>query len=388
MQVELQIVGTGQSAVRTREVMARLGYVESPERLGTMLRPARVARRVQVICSGHAELLDPEDMTEVETRLQSGGQDLVVVRSFVRPGALALLEGRFATPVAYWPDLPARGNDMMLIGVGPGEADHVDAIFGIELGQEGLRLKITSVEAAENACFLAHYRDIVFKAVANETHKILGEAARRAAIHTLDALGFHHFASWGQSVEPARMSDVTSTAEDREVFPYLLYGASRSLSLHGPLAGEVAQAGDPVFFHDVNETHGYFSNFSNHAVHMRSQIWPTMEHYYQGSKFQLPVLVEEVRTSLTPGAAKRYAHRHAADIRPDWSETKVTVMRAGLIAKFSQHIDLRERLIATGGAELVEVSPCDVYWGRTVGGHGRNMLGQLLMSVREELKGG
>ncbi len=55
-------------------------------------------------------------------------------------------------------------------------------------------------------------------------------------------------------------------------------------------------------------------------------------------------------------------------------------------AKFTQHPDLRARLLATGNAELVEHTKNDAYWGDGGDGTGENMLGKILMKVREELQ--
>ena len=64
-------------------------------------------------------------------------------------------------------------------------------------------------------------------------------------------------------------------------------------------------------------------------------------------------------------------------------------MRAVLRAKFTQHPDLRELLLSTGDARLVETATVDNevnrLWGE-VNGVGRNMLGVLLMEVRAELR--
>ena len=61
-----------------------------------------------------------------------------------------------------------------------------------------------------------------------------------------------------------------------------------------------------------------------------------------------------------------------------------------LIAKFTQHEDLKEQLIATGNSFLVEHTKRDKYWGDGGDGgndtKGRNMLGKLLVRVRNELK--
>ncbi len=64
-------------------------------------------------------------------------------------------------------------------------------------------------------------------------------------------------------------------------------------------------------------------------------------------------------------------------------------MRGVLRAKFTQHQDLRELLLSTGDARLVESAktdnPVNRLWGE-VNGKGKNMLGVLLMELRSELR--
>lgn len=56
------------------------------------------------------------------------------------------------------------------------------------------------------------------------------------------------------------------------------------------------------------------------------------------------------------------------------------------MSKFLQNPDLRDALIATGDAVLEEGNSWgDIYWGK-VNGRGTNMLGQILMDIREKLK--
>lgn len=61
-------------------------------------------------------------------------------------------------------------------------------------------------------------------------------------------------------------------------------------------------------------------------------------------------------------------------------------MREALRAKFTQHKDLRETLLATGDARLVEHTKNDNYWGDGGDGSGLNKLGELLMKLRAELR--
>lgn len=71
-------------------------------------------------------------------------------------------------------------------------------------------------------------------------------------------------------------------------------------------------------------------------------------------------------------------------------------MVAGNLAKFGQHPDLREFLLATGRSVLLEASPYDRIWGvgmaatnpdvaRPSAWRGLNLLGFALMEVRERL---
>ena len=62
-------------------------------------------------------------------------------------------------------------------------------------------------------------------------------------------------------------------------------------------------------------------------------------------------------------------------------------MHEAVLAKFTQHDDLRAALLATGEATIVEHTRKDRYWGDGGDGTGKNVLGQILMRVREELRG-
>jgi len=61
-------------------------------------------------------------------------------------------------------------------------------------------------------------------------------------------------------------------------------------------------------------------------------------------------------------------------------------MRDALCAKFTQHDDLRRLLLSTGDAKLVEHTERDDFWGNGGDGSGANMLGRLLMELRDELR--
>ena len=80
-----------------------------------------------------------------------------------------------------------------------------------------------------------------------------------------------------------------------------------------------------------------------------------------------------------------YSLGHAIKLRPDWEQAKGGCMMRALRAKFRGDASLRTLLQSTRGVPLVAVKS-DAYWGTgSDGASGRNMLGQLLMRLRDEL---
>ena len=69
-------------------------------------------------------------------------------------------------------------------------------------------------------------------------------------------------------------------------------------------------------------------------------------------------------------------------LRPDWEEVKVDIMRDVLRAKFSDPV-LAKKLISVEGEIAEDNDHGDRTWGR-VNGTGKNLLGKLLMEVRDE----
>lgn len=92
-------------------------------------------------------------------------------------------------------------------------------------------------------------------------------------------------------------------------------------------------------------------------------------------------------TAKTPGKAKGLSRRPAKliAIREDWEEIRVSVMRKAVKVKFQQHEPLRNLLISTGNEHIFEGNEHDDFWGIDAG-NGKNTIGKILMSVRDELK--
>ena len=72
--------------------------------------------------------------------------------------------------------------------------------------------------------------------------------------------------------------------------------------------------------------------------------------------------------------------------REDWEAVKYGIMLNGLRMKFRQNGEMRDLLLSTRDATLIHEDPKDPYWGIGSNGMGRNMLGELLERVREEIQ--
>ena len=95
---------------------------------------------------------------------------------------------------------------------------------------------------------------------------------------------------------------------------------------------------------------------------------------------------EKVRKANSPMLAARMGRDRKRTLRRDWESAKVNVMREAVMAKFTQHDELRELLLATGDAKIIEHTANDDYWGDGGDGKGKNMLGRILMDVRAKLR--
>lgn len=179
-----------------------------------------------------------------------------------------------------------------------------------------------------------------------------------------------------------------------------------------------------VNFYSEKDEFGEFSNFYNFEISIGGKIYPTVEHYFQSKKYDYDGCSEDnlkhseiIRKSSTPYVAKLLAsdpnevlsqparyewmekcheilkevQKKDVKIDPDWNITdkntnlrkKDFIMLKGLYEKFKDP-SLNKVLMSTGNKVLVEHTNRDSYWGDGGDGSGKNMLGKLLMSVRQE----
>ena len=69
-----------------------------------------------------------------------------------------------------------------------------------------------------------------------------------------------------------------------------------------------------------------------------------------------------------------------------WNNDRYNIMCKVITEKFTQHLDLQQILLNTGNATLIENAPWDSYWGIGTNGNGQNMLGKILMKVRDNIR--
>lgn len=144
---------------------------------------------------------------------------------------------------------------------------------------------------------------------------------------------------------------------------------------------------DVIRFYRATGQYGFMSNLFKVSVEFEGRTFPTSEHAYQFGKFRNPDAAEWAMQAPKPHLLAIVAHGlFSFDISEGWNKGRVDRMKAVLIAKFSQNPELARKLVATGEATLVEDSKFDPFWGVGKKGTGKNMLGKLLMEVREHLK--
>jgi len=120
----------------------------------------------------------------------------------------------------------------------------------------------------------------------------------------------------------------------------------------------------------------------------------TTEALYQACRFpHMPEVQKEIIGQLSPMTAKMKSKPHRKHSRADWDDVRYNVMRWCLRVKLAQNYkEFGRLLLATRDRPIVEQSRTDDYWGAKLADEagemlvGQNILGRLLMELREKLK--
>ncbi|MGA4474578.1 NADAR family protein [Ectopseudomonas chengduensis] len=153
--------------------------------------------------------------------------------------------------------------------------------------------------------------------------------------------------------------------------------------------------GEVVVVYKTKEDFGGLSNMaSGYPLQINGVRILTSEALYQACRFpHMPELQREIIGQHSPMTAKMKSKPHRKDSRSDWDEVRYKVMRWCLRVKLAQNYEEFGRLLlATRDRPIVEQSRKDDYWGAKLMDEtgdtliGQNVLGRLLMELREKLK--
>jgi hypothetical protein len=157
---------------------------------------------------------------------------------------------------------------------------------------------------------------------------------------------------------------------------------------------------EPVLFNVGDETGGVFMAFSNDAkktVEIAGTTYPTVTHYVaamEALESKNDTLHAKIMSAASAKAAKAYIKKLSKN--EAWEARKDEVMRAAVRAKFTQHPDLRLKLLGTDKRPIGFADARDVYWGIGTSmdtdkaksaskWRGLNKLGKILEELRSRL---
>jgi ribA/ribD-fused uncharacterized protein len=137
----------------------------------------------------------------------------------------------------------------------------------------------------------------------------------------------------------------------------------------------------------------FLSNFYPCEVEYEGLVYPSVENAYQAAK-TAPFRRKQF-TNISPKKAKQLGKKVPMLYR-DWNVRRLKVMEELIRKKFTQNEELKQKLLETGDAILVEGNTWnDEFWGVNLkkpdpnsefGYKGQNWLGKILMKVRDELR--
>ncbi|GEM_PF-3041074 len=206
------------------------------------------------------------------------------------------------------------------------------------------------------------------------------------------------------SAEPLfRFPDLTPPSNASSIPP--VFSFTQSASAVPPTPGQKilaikarAQFEGVICFYDdkVDNLTGCFGNFHicPNKIEFGGKRYSNSEAVFQSQKFKDSAIVFNQFNENTDGdqavTIARNNQLNSTQIQ-SWDDRKIGVMMNALRAKFGQNPTLKEMLLATGNAYLLEHLPDanrrDAYWSDGYDGSGRNELGICLMKLRAEYGG-
>ena len=149
-----------------------------------------------------------------------------------------------------------------------------------------------------------------------------------------------------------------------------------------------------IVFRKTSEAFGGLSNMcAGFVIRVGGYSFLTSEALYQAFRFSDDEIQRIIMDEKSPMAAKMKSKKYRVTTRADWDDARVDIMEWCLHMKLKCNWEsFSTLLLNTGDREIVEESHKDRFWG-TVSEDaqvlvGKNILGKLLMKIREEVKDG
>lgn len=157
---------------------------------------------------------------------------------------------------------------------------------------------------------------------------------------------------------------------------------------------------DALFFHAPKEIHGFLSNWYTSPFDLDGIHFSSVEQYIMYRKCMIfgdETSAKAVLATEDPAMQQSIGRNASGYIGSVWAGIRQMVVFRGLMAKFSQNADLKQKLLDTGDAYLVECSGSDKIWACGIRVNddkrfdaanwtGDNILGFALMEVRDAIK--
>ena len=154
-----------------------------------------------------------------------------------------------------------------------------------------------------------------------------------------------------------------------------------------------------ICFHNPDEENGYLSNWYPSRFTANDISFSSMEQYMMYKKaecFKDKDTAAKILATDDVAQIKALGRLVANYNESYWNGVRQIIVFEGLLAKFSQNEDLKERLKSTGNDILAECAVRDRIWGIGLSmkdadrfeidkWNGQNLLGYALMMVREKL---
>lgn len=154
-----------------------------------------------------------------------------------------------------------------------------------------------------------------------------------------------------------------------------------------------------VCFHNPDEEYAFLSNWYRSCFEVNGTEFSSMEQFMMYKKamcFGDDDAAIQILEAEEPATIKALGRSVTGYDDNTWNGIRQIVVYQGLLEKFRQNIDLKEKLLKTGKSILAECAVKDKIWGiglsmedpdrfEKTKWKGQNLLGYTLMMVRDRL---